>query len=196
MKKRELILNIILVIMELIGILHSSIVLQRFALEYYTEDSNLFALIVTIIYLFFLFEKKKIPKMLSILRLASLIGLSVTFLVVLFVLVPMSNFNFGFMFGGANFFLHLACPLLLFYLYVFIDKKIKLNKKDIFMAIVPTLIYSAIIIALNIFKLIEGPYPFLMVYKQPVFMSIFWCVSIIGGAYLLALALNKIKNKL
>ena len=73
-----------------------------------------------------------------------------TFLVVLFILVPMSNFNIGFMFGGANFFLHLSCPLLLLYLYMFADKKIKLDKKDVFTAIVPTLFYSAIIIVLNI----------------------------------------------
>ena len=38
-------------------------------------------------------------------------------------------------------------------------------------------------------KVIEGPYPFLYVYKQPVYMSVLWCVIILGGAYLIALLL-------
>ena len=194
--KKEILFNLILVICEIVGITVSSMTLHRFAAEYYTEDSNLFALLVTVIYLYYLFSNKKVPKLISILRLSALIGLSVTFLVVLFVLLPMVNFNFGFMFGGANFFLHLACPLFLFYLFMFKDKKVKLDKKDVFKSLIPTIIYSIIIIILNIFKVIEGPYPFLKVYKQPVYMSIFWCVAIVGGAYLLALALNKIKSKL
>ena len=41
----------------------------------------------------------------------------------------------------------------------------------------------------------EGPYPFLMVYKQPVWASVLWLIAIPGGAYLIALLLYKLSLK-
>ena len=195
-KNKELLFNLYFIIFELIGIIMTSMSLHRLAFEYYTEDSNLFALIITIIYVIFLLLNKKIPRIINILRLSSLLGLFVTFLVVLFILLPMLNFNFIFLFSGANFFLHLICPVLFFYIYMFLDKKNNFNKKEIFITLIPTFIYSAIIITLNIFKIVDGPYPFLRVYNQPIYMSIIWFVIIVGGAYILDFGLNKLKNRL
>lgn len=194
MKKKEKILNIIFIILEIVGICLSSITIKKLGIEYYTQDSNLFALIIGIIYLYYLINNKKITHSIAVLRLMSVLGLSVTFLVVLFILLPMTNFNFMFMFGGANFFLHLVCPVLLFIIYIRYDKKVELTNKEVFSSLLFTIIYSIILITLNILRIVEGPYPFLMVYKQGILMSIIWYLLIVGGAFLLAKVLYKIKK--
>ena len=63
----------------------------------------------------------------------------------------------------------------------------------------PTLIYALILMALNLMRVVEGPYPFLRVYEQPVYMSIIWVIVILGSAYgiafLLASLLNRLTNR-
>ena len=169
----------------------------QFMLEsfiYYTILSNLFALIVSIIYFYYSYQKK-IPKVINILRLSSVLSLAVTFLVSLFILLPSFNFNFKLMYGGMNLFLHFVCPVLLLVIYLIYDKKNKLTKKDIMLANMLTFVYGAIMVPLNIIKVIEGPYPFLMVYKQSIFMIIIWLIVIVGGTTLLGFLLYKIKKK-
>ena len=194
MDKKEKLINIFFIILEIVGISLTAITIKKLGIEYYTQDSNMFALIIGIIYLYYLVNNKKITHSIAVLRLMSVLGLSVTFLVVLFILLPMTSFNFMFMFGGASFFLHLACPVLLFIIYMKYDKKVELSNKEVLLSLLFTIIYSIILISLNILKVVEGPYPFLMVYKQGVIMSIVWYLLIVGGAFLLAKLLYKIKR--
>ena len=121
--KKGLILNGILIVFEIIAIVLTVVYHNSFEFKYYTEDSNLFALIVSVIYFSYLYKEKKIPKYLSVLRLISTISLTLTFCVVIFFLLPITNFNIGFMFGNANFFFHLVCPILMVYMFLFVDKK-------------------------------------------------------------------------
>ena len=135
------------------------------------------------------------PKAIALLRLTSVLSLAITFLVALFILTSSMNFDFKFMYGGANFFLHLVCPILLFIIYFKYDSMYKLTRKELVYANLLTYIYGIIMIPLNIFKVVEGPYPFLMVYKQSVIMSIIWLVLIVGGTTLLGAGLYNIKKK-
>ena len=57
-------------------------------------------------------------------------------------------------------------------------------------AMLPTLLYGTITMLLNILRKLNGPYPFLHVYEQPVYMSIIWFIAIIGGSYLIALGIR------
>lgn len=50
-------------------------------------------------------------------------------------------------------------------------------------------------IVLNVLKIVEGPYPFLLVYKQPVVHSILWTVVILAITYAIALILKKVNGK-
>lgn len=193
--KRNIILNILFLLCEIIGLVLTLIVTHTFQFEYYTEDSNLFALIVGIIYLFYLILNKKIPRWLQILRLSSIIGLVLTCVVVFFVLLPMTKFNIGYMFGGANFFLHLTCPLLMKVIHFLDKKKIRLNNKELIISCIPTAIYSVILILLNIFNIIKGPYPFLYVYEQPIYVSILWFLFFGITVYLFSILLNKKKRR-
>lgn len=187
-------LNVLFMFFEVVALAWT---MGQFMLEsfiYYTILSNLFALIVGIIYFYYSYQKK-IPKILSILRLSSVLSLAVTFLVSLFILLPSFDFNFKFMYGGMNLFLHFVCPVMLFIIYFIYDKKVKLTKKDIILANGLTFVYGTIIVPLNIFKVIEGPYPFLMVYKQSILMTIIWLILIVGGTTLLGFLLYKAKKK-
>ena len=48
---------------------------------------------------------------------------------------------------------------------------------------------------LNIAKLYVGPYPFLHVYEQPVYMTVFWIFAIIGGNVLIARLVQMVYNR-
>lgn len=193
-KNKELIINIIYIICESIGILITCNTLHKFQFEYYTLDSNLFAFIIGVIYVLYINRNKKIPRWLQLTRMISVMGLTLTFLVVLFILLPAYNFNFKFMFLGANFFLHLLCPLLLLYIYIFIDKKKKLSNKELLICLIPTIIYAAILIILNILRIVDGPYFFLKVYNQSPIVSLLWFIFIIIFVYLIGFTINKIKK--
>lgn len=187
-------LNVLFMFLEVIALAWT---MGQFMLEsfiYYTILSNLFALIVSIIYFYYSYQKK-IPKVINILRLSSVLSLAVTFLVSLFILLPSFDFNFKLMYGGMNLFLHFVCPVLLLVIYLIYDKKNKLTKKDIMLANMLTFVYGAVMVPLNILKVVEGPYPFLMVYKQSIFMIIIWLIVIVGGTTLLGFLLYKIKKK-
>ena len=48
---------------------------------------------------------------------------------------------------------------------------------------------------LNVLCLVEGPYPFLMVYNQPILQSILWIIIIYAITYAIALILKKVNGK-
>jgi len=50
-------------------------------------------------------------------------------------------------------------------------------------------------IILNVLKIVEGPYPFLRVYEQPILHSIIWTILILAITYAIALILKKVNGK-
>lgn len=190
----SVILNVILVILEIIALI---ITIDAIGLDltYYTIDANLFALISAIL---FLTLRKKIPKVVNLVKYSSTLSLLVTFLVVIFVLYPMSDFNFQFLFlEGPNLYFHVLCPLIALISFVFFEKnELENTVKNNLKALAFTLIYAAIIISLNIAKIVTGPYPFLMIYEQPVLTSILWICAILIFAFLLSRLLLMMKDLL
>jgi uncharacterized membrane protein (DUF2068 family) len=195
-------LNVVLVVLGIIGFIRTITGLGYPAWEYYTQLSNYFALISAAIYVVFLIrnikdKSKEIPKWVSILKYTSTLSLLVTFLVVVFILTPYygKDIIIWIFFWGSNLFYHTLCPILTFISFTFFESHNIKGLKDNFRAIYFTLIYAAVFITLNILKVYEGPYPFLMVYKQPVYMSIVWFILIVGGAFGLGKLIMWIKNK-
>ena len=186
--KLPLFFNILIIIFEIIGCSmcakHGLSVLQ-----YYTVLSNIFALITSSLYVaFYLKTKNNIPLALSFLRYASTVCLTLTFAVVLFFFVPLAGFNV--MVEGVQIFHHLLCPVLSFISFVFFVIRNPLSKKHIFLSLLPTFTYAAVIIVLNILKVVEGPYPFLMVYQQSVILSVLYFIIISGMALFAATLLR------
>ena len=195
-KNMSLILNFALVISEIIALIASIKVMGRICFEYYTIDSNILALISSSIFLYYLINKKKIPGWLKIFKYTSTICLSITFFVVLFVLVPMSNFDFyGMLLKDSLLFHHVLCPLFAIISFIFFDKLGKITKKDSINGLYFTFIYAATLIVLNILSVLEGPYPFLRVRNQSTLISIIWLISLLSFAYLVSYGLKSLKNK-
>src|SRR5574344_533991 len=170
-KKKQiiaLILNLAVVICEIIAT-SLSIHQNGFKLfQFYTEDSNLFALLACLIlsiYLIIGLIKKKyyVPKWVTTLKYFATCFLTITFLVVIFILIPMMSKAYpgaalAFLTRGSMLYQHLICPILVFISFVFIES-IPLTKKENILSLLPTIIYAIILIILNILRVVEGPYP-------------------------------------
>lgn len=195
-KKVSLILNLLIIILEIIGFIFVYKYHGGISFEYYTEDSNILALLASIIYVMYLLSNKKIPRWLSLIKYTSVISLTVTFLVVLFILIPMSNFDFKFyLFKDALLFQHLLCPILFIVTFILFDDLKKYTIKDNIYGLSFTIVYSVVLIILNILGMVSGPYPFLMVKEQTLLINIMWTITLLSMAYFIAYLLRKLYNK-
>ena len=191
--------NILIIILEVIALILSLIEhgLENFL--FYTQDSNYLAMAASAFFCVYAMKelrgKSEMPKWVHSLRYISVSCLMVTFFVVVFVLMPMAGENSLFLlYGGSMLYQHTLCPLLASLSFFVFEVENKLQKNEVIKALIPTLIYALITIILNICKVIEGPYIFLMVYSQPWYMSVIWCIVILGIAGALAFAVRSLHN--
>ena len=195
-KNISIIINTLIVILEIVGLICTYSFNHRIGIEYYTEDSNILGLISSLLLVIFLVNNKKIPKWLKLFKYSTTICLTVTFIVVIFILAPMYNFNYVYLlFHNELLYHHLLCPILSIITFIYFDDLGMLDKKDSLLGLSLTLIYAVVLIILNIAKFIEGPYPFLYVYKQSIVVSIIWFIIIIGLSYFIAYILRKLYQK-
>jgi hypothetical protein len=199
--KISLICNLLIVLLEAVGAwLYVCRSGWNFA-EFYTEDSNVFAMLacscLAVSEIQILRGKKTaIPHWIQFAKYISAVCLTLTFLVVIFVLIPMqggiSTAHFMLV-DGSMLYHHLFCPILVFLSFLWLDPLDPLAKKDTLLVLVPTLIYGVIMIVLNLLQLAEGPYPFLRVTQQPWFASVLWIGGILAGAYGIAWMLRTLE---
>lgn len=189
-KKLALIVNIIILVLELIAFGKSLFTEHSIAVEYYTNDSNIIALISSLLFIIFYSKEKEFVKDI---RFVSTSCLTVTFLVVIFVLCPMYNFNYKLLMFTDNFLIfHTIVPILSIFSYIALEDRSSKN----YLCLVFTIIYSIILVTLNILNLVKGPYPFLMVTTQNPLMTLLWGVIIIGGSYVIGICLNTLNKKI
>lgn len=86
---------------------------------------------------------------------------------------------------------HVLCPLLSLISYVRLEDG---PRPMLAIGLVPTLAYAAVIVALNIARVIVGPYPFLHVYQQPVYVSLLWLAGIVGSAAAIGWLLIRLRD--
>ncbi|MBP5684322.1 MAG: hypothetical protein J6X02_03600 [Bacilli bacterium] len=182
-------IHFVIIILELYAFSRTILLNNRMGLEYYTVLSNLLAFITSLLCLYY-YKGNKYVNNLYYLTTCMLL---LTFLVVLFVLAPMYNFDYYWlMFKGSNLVMHTLAPALMVNSYIIFNKE-KVNK---IMPLIVTTIYGVIMIILNLVKVIEGPYPFLEVYNQPVYMSIIWVVVLLLVVYIISILVVKLNRKL
>ena len=203
-KQLSLISNLLIAGMELGALLLCFIFEWPNTFKYYTTISNVFAGISC--FLLALYQiinyktSKEIPYFIIIFKYISTCMLSVTFLVVLFVLVPASgdvNEMIRLLFSPKLLFHHTLCPILCIISFVLFENEYKIKKKYILYSLIPTFLYAIIFIFLNAFNIVNGPYFFLKVNNQPIYMSIIWffaIMSLAAGISSLLWFLNKRGN--
>lgn len=207
-------LNLIIFILGIIGctsqFAHGGLPIIR----YYTFDSNFIGMLAAgILAVFqiinFANDSKKPPVWAILFKYLSAAVLSVTFLVVVFVLSPMyaelygslSNSYYHMLLNGDMLYQHFLCPVFAIISVLFTDPSIGpdtvlFGRKGSAAAagligLIPTIIYAIITITLNITGQLVGPYPFLRVRSQPVWATVLWCLIIVGTAYFIAFLLAR-----
>ena len=189
--RAALMLNLAVVVMEIVSAAMSWRQLNLGMFMFYTQDSNILACAACALLAAFQLRALRtgaaIPLWAQRLKYAAVCCLSVTFLVVVLVLAPMSDGAYGVMLlSGTMLYHHLLCPLAAFLGFVLFEKRPALRRIDALLPTLLTLVYAVVLTALNIARVLDGPYPFLRVYAQSVHASILWALAILGGAEMLA----------
>ena len=162
---------------------------------FYTELSNLFAMAVCLVtavcQLGAFVTGGEMPRPVRTLKYIVTSCLMMTFLTVVFVLAPMygPDGHYVMLLTSSMLYNH---PVVAFLSFVLLERSTPLPRRTVRRAMIPTLLYGSVVLAANIAKVYKGPYPFLYVYEQPVWMSCVWAVVILGSNYLIALAVWKL----
>ena len=117
--------------------------------RYFTNLSNMYGGLVSLVIALYLAchyeEEFYLPKWLRLLQFSVVVSLTLTFLTVLFFLVPahVASPNFFDMFARDFFFFHFLNPVLSVVVFLCLTKGDKLTWKECFVGMVPMVIYAA-----------------------------------------------------
>ena len=163
--KKIVLINILIVLLEIAGLYFAWKACGITMFKYYTQDSNIILMITCIINIVFLLKGKEIPKWLKTFKYVATCLVTVTFMVVIFVLIPLAlpGEFMHYLTGESEIFHHVLCPILAMITYIFIEKQEAPSKKEVTVAVIPTFTYAIITIILNVLGVLRGPYSFLMV---------------------------------
>jgi len=194
MKKHKLLAfiacNLLLFILEFIGLIICYIEVNTDMFFFYTQLSNIFlgiAALINAIAGIKAYKNKKpaIPNSNFKLFHAAASATTVTITVVICILSFMYGDLIALLTRGSMLFTHTLCPILGIIIHCYFAPRI-FKPSDALRALIFTLLYAIIIISLNLLRIIRGPYPFLYIYDQPLWTTILWIIVIFGIAYALA----------
>ena len=191
MKNRRAVLyvNLILVILETVALIHDITVFGAGLFEWYTVDSNVLQLAVSGLIVYYVARDRELPEYVTALHFITAVDLTVTFLIAALVLAPEGGIRYYFIENVAPI-NHLIAPALSVLSLLFLEKARKQKKRVILYPAAVSLLYGLICLVLNAAGLLEGPYFFLKVGKQPASLIITWfgiiaalCIALAGLYY-------------
>lgn len=175
---------------------------------YYTEISNLIALLsaaVALVYLIIKFKSTscEFPNWLSALRFLSATMLLMTMLITIFVLVPHSpHLKDSLLFSGYGLYHHTLAPIITLFSYLCLEPHFS-KKKALLLPLGATFIYGLFMVIFNILGKVDGPYFFLRVTYQPIKTTVIWSIALLllvlffaTIIYLLSLLVDYLKRKI
>lgn len=213
MKKKNVsfLLNIIIFLLLIIGLVLETfelimkgeglfLLIRRF--KYFTELSNIFAGITAFVYAYYLFNgkgKNPIPKLLKILKLFSTGAVAITFLTVVFYLIPVSSSNWKSLVVGSQFIFHIVNPILCFITYTFYENN-NVDKKLLVYNIIPIGAYGLFYIVMSLTHVIDGIIPYeydwYLFMKNGVVIGLIIYVLFMIFSYVVIYLLNKVNGML
>jgi len=167
------IVNVILALLEIIAFVHDCMVFGAGLFQWYTVDSNVLQLAVSVLVIYYCLKGSELPGSITRLHFISAVGLTVTFLIAAFVLAPEGGIRYYFIENVAPI-NHFIGPALSVVSLLFLEKTEKLPLRIIIWPAAVSLIYGAVCLALNAWNLLEGPYFFLEVHTQPASVIGMW----------------------
>ena len=191
-RKPVVIVNCILVILELIAFIHDIYAFRFGLFKWYTVDSNVLQMIVSVLVVWYCYKGRSIPKYVTILHFITAVGLTVTFLIAAFVLAPEGGVVYYF-FQDVAPINHFIGPALSVVSLLFLEKAKKFPIKIILYPACATLFYGVVSLILNAVRITDGPYFFLRVYEESAGTIILWFAIIAVLCLALAFVYYKIK---
>lgn len=142
-------------------------------------------------------KKYRIIYPIRLFRLMSVSASILVTLVVFFLLIPLAHFEGvgEMLFSRTNFFEYIVCPLIAFVSFVILGDYRDFEMKEASLATLPTLLYASVTTTLNAISVIRGPYPFLYVHEQPVWLSCFFFFVILMISFVISNVLVILSHK-
>lgn len=153
-------------------------------LLFFTNWSNLLSAAAACGSLICLYRGVRPPRVLAVLKLAAVVMLTITFLVVALVLCPSSGWWVMFDPNGLLF-LHFLVPILTVFEFLFLADMQAPGRSDVPLALLPMLAYIVWILAILIVAGNDdlAPYPFLRIHEQPLLTTAVGLTGMVMLAY-------------
>lgn len=158
------IINALVICFEILGFRVSISRRKASIFAFYTQLSNLVTLFSSVLFL------AAGGQMAAIMRYLSTCMLTMTFMVTLFVLVPMGGGFKKLMLSGNGLYHHTLCPIFSVLSYVCLEP----HAGVWLLPVAVTMVYGLIMMLLNGLGRYDGPYPFFRVRNQSVMATILW----------------------
>ena len=163
--------NILLIVLASLGLYFS--IIDKNAFLYYSDNAGMFALSSSIIYVIVILTKKE-PNFLSLaLGYVSTTCLVLTLVGTFYVATTTGENYLDSFIKGSHLFNNLLCPIVSFVSFTLFEGDRRLNKKKtIWYALIPTVIYGIIMLVCNVTNTFTGPYSFMMINDNPVYVTV------------------------
>ena len=163
--------NILLIVLAGLGLYFS--IVDKNAFLYYSDNAGMFALSSSIIYVIVVLTKKE-PNFLSLaLRYVSTTCLVLTLVGTFYVATTTGENYLDSFIKGSHLFNNLLCPIVSVISFTLFEGDRRLNKKKtIWYALIPTVIYGVIMLVCNVSNTFTGPYSFMMINDNPVYVTV------------------------
>ena len=170
--KTALILNIVIIVLECIG-LSISVSSRKWGIFiFYTQISNLITLISSVLFV----TLGQIP-FVAVMRYLSCSMLTLTFLVTALYLVPIGGGK-GLLISGNGLYHHTLCPVISAVSYLLFEETVS-DFRMILLPLAITFIYGVIMLVMNAKGKVEGPYPFFEVHRMPAMKIFMWMAGLL-----------------
>ena len=176
-------INIAVIILEIISMRISTSERKWKIFAYYTQISNIITLVSS-----FVLVTARSNELSAVLRYLSSCMLTMTFMITLFVLVPMGGGFRKLMLSGNGLYHHTLCPILSVTSYIMWEQHSSLW----ILPTVLTFIYGIIMLVMNGKGLFDGPYPFFRVRNQSKLATVVWMVVLIGIITAISIGICKV----
>ena len=164
-------INIVVIILEILG-LRISISERKWKIfAFYTQISNIITLISSVVLV-----TTGSNDFSAMLRYLSSCMLTMTFLITLCVLVPMGGGFRQLMLSGNGLYHHTLCPILSVTSYIALEQ----HSFAWPLPVILTFVYGIIMLIMNGKGLFDGPYPFFRVRNQSKLATVIWILVLIG----------------
>ncbi len=198
-----LIAQVLIVLLEILGFIVALRNNGIGILGFFTQESNLLMLVAAGCSAVYMLTHwgEDIPRWILSFEYMATCMVTVTFVTVILVLAPMTAPSgagavLWLFIGGSNLYHHLLSPVLAIVAFLVFEREYVAGIRDAVVAASPTFLYATVATALNIAKVVRGPYPFLHVYEQPWWVSVIWFIVIPMSGFVFALLFGFIKKKL